>query len=224
MYNLFVKDFFLVKKHLWIAVFYSFLIFFMFNGRGIESQTFVYTMGITMIGYTLIMYITAYDDKNNSDILLNSLPVSKFTIVLSRYLSIFIFSLIGAVSMIVAGAVLKSIGIIDLVRPMKLEDYIGALTALCTIGFIYLPIYYKIGYVKAKMFNLLLFAAIGFGIPMLINTLLSNVPKPLWIDESVRFIISQSDLIIGIALLVFIFLLGIVSCFISLMFYKRREF
>lgn len=223
MYNLFVKDFYLIRKHLWIGFFYSFLLFFMFSPQAFEIQGMVYTMGITMIGYTMIMYTTAYDDKNNSEVLLNSLPISRAKIILARYLSILIFIIIGTINMFLAGLILKSIRIIDVSRMMKLQDFIGAVVGLSILSFLYLPTYFKFGYVKAKMFNLLLFA-IGFGGPVIMRNFFAGAQKPLWIDKAVEFFTTQSSFTISLFLLVIVGVIGAISYGVSLMVYSRREF
>jgi len=223
MYNLFLKDFYLVRKHLWIAMFYSFMMFFIFNSQIPEVQGTVYAVGTTMIGYTMIMYSTAYDDKNNSEVLLNSLPISRNKIVLSKYISIFVFAIVGILSMTISGFVLKSLGLLNVSRMLKLEDVIGAITGLCFITFLYLPIYFKYGYIKAKMFNLILFA-IAFGGPMLIGRALKGLEKPLWIDKFIKYLGSQSDIEIGLFIMIIIITLGLISFGFSIMAYGKREF
>ncbi len=106
---------------------------------------------------------------------------------------------------------------------MKIEYFIGALVGLSILSFLYLPTYYKFGYLKAKMFNLLLFA-VAFGVPVILKSLLNENQKPLWIDKAVAYITSQSDLIIGVFLLVFILIGGVASYGVSLMVYSKREF
>jgi len=223
MINLLIKDFYLIKKHLWIGFFYSFMMFFIFSPQVFEVQGMVYVMGMTMIGYTMLMYTTAYDDKNNSEILLNSLPISRKEIVLSRYLSVIIFAIIGAFNMLIAGFVMNQLNVFGIRRLMEIEDFFGALIGLCILSFLYLPTYFKFGYLKAKMFNLFLFA-IAFGAPIIIRNLIQSFEKPLWIDDFVIFIETQSDIILSIALLVLLLVIGFISYSFSIMVYRKREF
>ncbi|WP_053956427.1 ABC-2 transporter permease [Inediibacterium massiliense] len=223
MYNLFVKDFYLIKKRVKFIIFYGFIMFFIFNAQGNHDHSMAYTAGICMVGYTMMMYTTAYDDKNNSEVLLNSLPISRSNIVLSRYLSIFIFAGVGVLSMMIAGFILKSFHLLHVSKMIEFEDLFGAIFALCFISFLYLPIYFKYGYIKAKMFNLILFA-IAFGVPMLIGTLLKETQKPLWIDKGIQFLSNQTDFVVGLFFIMVIITLGIISFAFSIMIYKRREF
>lgn len=223
MNSLLLKDFFLLKKHLWFALFYSFIMFFIFGFQVSNVQGMIYSIGATMISYTMLMYTTAYDDKNNSEVLINSLPLSRNKIVLSRYVSIFIFIVIGISSMVVAGYVLKTIEIIKVSWILRSEDILGAILGSSFISFLYLPAYYKFGYVKAKFFNLLLFA-VAFGLPMIIGTYLKGIEKPPWVDQLIANLISQSDFIIGLYIIIFTIILGLISYQLSITVYKKREF
>lgn len=221
MYNLYVKDFYLVRKRLWVAMFYSFMLLILFSSQG--SQGIIYSVGTVMIGYTMIMYITAYDDKNNSEVLLNSLPVSRGTIVLARYLSVFAFAIIGVFSMALAGFLLKSFGVLNISRILRLEDFIGAVAGLSIIAFLYLPAYFKYGYIKAKMFNLIFFI-IGFGGPMLSRRLLKGPEKPMWIDKLIDYLTSQSEFVVGLLIIAIIIIFGLASLGLSMAAYRKREF
>lgn len=225
MYNLFLKDFYLIKKHLWFAMLYAFMVFFIFNHQGTEVvQGMSYFIGVTMIGYTMMISITAYEDKNNSEIILNSLPISRSKIVISRYLSILVLAITGILSMTVARIVLRSLKLINSGNSTLGFNYVIAPVAgLCVILFIYLPIYFKYGYMKAKMFNLVLFA-VGFGGPMLIRTIFKELEKPLWIDQFASYLTSQSELTMGLFFIITIMILGLVSLMYSIVSYGKREF
>ncbi|WP_432409381.1 ABC-2 transporter permease [Wukongibacter sp. M2B1] len=225
MYNLFLKDFYLIKKHLWFIMLYGFIIFFLFNIQGEDvAQGLSYSVGITIIGYTLMMYITAYDDKNNSEVFLNSLPISRSKIVFSRYLSILVFATIGILSMTIVGFVLKSFKLINSWNGViGFNDLIISSVGLCIVSFLYLPTYFKYGYIKAKIFNWILFA-VGFGGPMLIKGFLKDLEKPLWIDVFIKYLNSQSEFTIGLLIMISIMILGLVSLVCSIIIYKKREF
>ncbi|SHK16547.1 ABC-2 family transporter protein [Caminicella sporogenes DSM 14501] len=223
MFNLFLKDFYLIRKHLWVAMFYSFMMFFLFSSHESELYGMIYSIGTTMIGYTMIMYTTAYDDKNNSEVFLNSLPISRSKIVLSRYISIFMFIIIGVISMMIASFVLKSFNILNISRMFKFHDFVNALIGLCCISFLYLPVYFKYGYVKAKMFNLILFA-IGFGGPMLIKNILRFTKKPLWLDKFIMYLHLAPKSVINLLFIIAVVILGLISFSISSIIYRKREF
>lgn len=221
MYNLLVKDFHLIKKHLWISVFHSFMIFILL--QSIRNAEIIYSMGIVMIGYTMTIYTTAYDDKNESEVIINSLPTSRVQIVFTRYISVFLFAILGMVSMVFAGFILSSFNIMNINSGIKFESIIGGVVGLSIIAFLYLPTYFKYGYIKAKLFNLILFA-VAFGGPMLFKRLLSNQEKPLWIDKLIIYLNSQSEFVINLIFIGAIIVMGLISFTISMAIYKKREF
>lgn len=229
MYNLLVKDLYLIKKHLWVPIFYSFIIFILFSTQNIENQAVVYSKGVAysigtvMIGYTMIMYTTAYDDKNNSEVILNSLPLSRITIVLSRYLSVFIFGIIGMLSMVLAGFILNSLNILNISTEMMTKSFIGGVVGLGGITFLYLPIYFKFGYIKARMFNMVFFIIIFAG-PMIIGKFLDKSEKPLWINKLIEYLASQPDYIISLFIVGIAIMMGVISIIFSINMYRKREF
>lgn len=221
MFNLLLKDLYLIRKHLWITVFYSFMTFIIL--QGIKNTEIVYSMGIVMIGYTMTIYTTAYDDKNDSEVILNSLPTSRFQIVFSRYISVILFAVLGMSAMILAGFILGSFNIMNINSGIKFESIIGGLVGLSIIAFLYLPTYFRYGYIKAKLFNLIFFA-MAFGGPMLFKRLLSNQEKPLWIDKLIIYLNSQSEFVINLIFIGTIIVMGLISFTISMTIYKKREF
>lgn len=221
MYNLLVKDLYLIKKHLWVTVFYSFITFILLHG--IRDAEIVYSIGIVMIGYTMTIYTTAYDDKNDSEVILNSLPTSRFQIVFTRYISVFLFAVLGVVTMIFAGFILSSFNIMNIDSGIKFDSIIGGVVGLSVIAFLYLPTYFKYGCIKAKLFNLIFFA-MAFGGPMLVKRFLSNREKPLWMDKLIIYLNSQNEFVISLIFIGATIVMGLISFAISMIIYNKREF
>ncbi len=221
MLNLLKKDLYLLKKHYWFVIIYGFFMFIVFNNP--VFKYLVYPSGISIIAYMLLMYSTYYDDKNNSDVMINSLPIKKSHIVAARYLSVFMFIIVGIIIMAFSGLLFTYLNIFDPPRLINFIDVIGALCGLGFITFTYLPIYFKFGYIKAKFFNLAIFGIV-FVLPMTLTKLIKTTDKPKWVDDIVIFINNQSDYVIITYIVSFILLLGIVSFILSTNFYKKREF
>lgn len=221
MDKLLIKDFMIMKKHLWIAIVYSGIVFFMF--RNPQTYVMVYAMGITMIAYIMIMYVTAYDDKNNSEVILNSLPISREKIVISRYVSVFLSVLISIISMAVMGYAFQRLNILEGVRLIRVIDIISALIAVGVISFLFLPIYFKFGYIKAKMFNLLVFA-ICFAGPSVARKMFGNIKKPQWVENFANYVNNGSAVTAGMVFLGGMLILGLISLTVSIYIYKRRDF
>lgn len=73
MLNLIKKDFCVQKKTFLLAVFYSAFVFVAFH----TMRQAAYIMGSLAIAYLFIMNANYADDKNRSEILINSLPIDK---------------------------------------------------------------------------------------------------------------------------------------------------
>jgi len=73
------------------------------------------------------------------------------------------------------------------------------------------------------MFNLLLFV-VAFSLPMIIRAYMKEIEKPPWVDEVVASLVSHSNLVISLSLLLFIVILGLISYLLSIIAYKKREF
>ena len=81
MITLVLKDLLLQKKILTTMFIYVFIFSFAFRSLGEYQPVAI----ITGVSYMLVMFAGAWEDKNNADRLWNSLPVSKWQIVGSKY-------------------------------------------------------------------------------------------------------------------------------------------
>jgi len=96
MLNLIIKDMIIQKKTFLYVLLYSVFISFAFSSLK-PIGVGLYVLNPVITTYFLITYALIYDDKNKSEIILNSLPLSRVDIVISKYISIFVFAAIGIV-------------------------------------------------------------------------------------------------------------------------------
>lgn len=219
MFNLIFKDILIQRKSLLFGVIYVFVLILCFQDTGI---TMFLTSAIGF-SYMMIQSACAYDDKNKSDILLNSLPISRNTIVVSKYVSAFVFSGISIVVYSLLTVIINLLKLPIKVSPITLEGVIGILFAIVLMCGIYFPVYFKIGYIKSKVYNFILIFGILFLTTTLLPAILGNKSKVI-IQILTKFFSSQSDLIIAIKMLILIILFFSISCMISLNIYRKREF
>lgn len=221
MLRLVCKDILIQKKTVSILLLYVLLMMFLFQGSG--SANSILVGFVTAITYTMAMTSFAYDEKNKAEIMLNSLPISRWMIVLARYLSLFIFALINVTVFWAATMVTKAMGLFPTVLVLNIET---ALTFLVSIGLlcaIYFPIFFKVGYIKAKTFNFILFFMIFIGIFGLRDFMTARTPSP-WLAKSLIFLANQSELYIGLMVVCGTMLLLTGSYLLSVRFYAKREF
>lgn len=150
MYNLIVKDLILMKKML--LMLFGFAIFFSLLGN---PPTF----SMCLIGLFLITGTGHFEDRNQSHIMLNSLPLSRKQIISSKYVGAIVSALF---------AILLTVSIqfiFDLFIPQPLADLrellVGMMVILMMAAFYY-PILYKFGvkFVRMIVFSIFFFVII----------------------------------------------------------------
>ena len=173
--------------------------------------------------YLLIQYSFAYDDKNKSEIMLNSLPISRKDIVLAKYLSVLLYIGLATVAYMFATLVIKMINIPLNVQFLSLQTISISFFIVSLMASFYLPVVLKYGYLKSKMFNIVMFLLFFF-IPMGIISLNQKPGFSLSVNMSLKDAISWSNWQITLLVIGFSLLMMCVSCFISINIYNNREF
>jgi hypothetical protein len=209
-----IKPYFTVKNLLIYAVMALFLT--------TMSENPASGMGVgVMLGTMFMGYPFALSEKSNMDALYATLSVNRKTVVLGRY----IFALLLNVCAILLSAGMGTVG------QFALNAYRGTtgtgdafaaffvLFALfLLIQAIQLPIFFKIGYTKAKFLSIIPFIAIMVGYISVLKLPSDNGRLSGFLTSILEsgFIIP----IIAVTLLIVVF----ISYRLSLAFYRKREF
>lgn len=217
MYHLILKDLLIQKKT--VAVSFVYILFFIF----VFQQEGSYVSAIVAFTYMLAMTACAYDDKNNSDIMVNSLPIRRTQVVLAKYLSVYVYMAMGTIAYVLIIALIRNAGISVTTYPITLENFVGALMAVTLMMGIYFPIFFKLGYIKSKFLPFVLFVAFFAGISALGKLVEESLHQP-WAQGVYRFLTSQSDTTAPLMLLAGVLVLTLISYSLSLQFYRNREF
>lgn len=213
MYNLLLKDILIQKKTIGITILISIVYTFMLK----NNISVLFTMYVFMFSYIFIFTACSYDDK--SEKMMNSLPVKRIDIVLSKYASIFLFLIISFAIFIFVVLILKITGLIHTGSFITLKKILEASFGVILLSSIYFPIYFKFGYSKTKYINVGIFALIFF-----VVSFLSQKAGKYNIDGFIQNLNSMPEwgLYTGVILIAFIILL--ISFVISYFAYKNREF
>ena len=219
MLNLILKDLLVQKKSMLFAFGYCFFLVFAFQGLDGTAPV----GAATAVVHLLIQYSFAHEDKNKSEIMLNSLPISRKDIVIAKYLSIFLYIGLAMVAYMLATLIVMAIKIPVKVHFLSIENITTTLFIVSLMTSSYLPVVFKLGYLKAKMFNIVMFLLFFF-IPMGLLSLSQNPEFALSISKTLDGFANWSDwqiatLIAGISLLMMF-----ISCCISIRIYNNREF
>jgi hypothetical protein len=221
MINLILKDILILKKIFLIAVFYG--IFSVIAFTGSMTARGAYMFGGISIAYLLILYSNGYDEKSKSEIIINSLPVRKDSIVIAKYAAVLLFFILGVVITGISGAVITTFNIIPGMRFIKLSDVLGVFISTGLMYSVYYPLYFKYGSLKLKVFNIMLYMLFLF-VPNIIVSMIEENPNnnialkiisifqrnPAWMLQTF------TTIVIMIAL--------IVSMEISIKIYRNKEF
>jgi ABC-2 type transport system permease protein len=213
MLNLVKKDVALTKKTMLFGFIYAAIFAFAFREAA-------FTAGTIMLTYMLMLTSCAYDDKNRADLMLNSLPVERSTIVVAKYVSILVYAAVACVECALVSLLIRLSGIPLAVQGFNTESFVAMLAVACGFAGVFYPIFFKFGYMKTRFLNVLLFAgffAIG-GVLLLTmggddpfkNITVALESQPDWAIASVL-----AGAMLGFMLL---------SYMLSVRFYKRREF
>lgn len=219
MFSLIIKDVLIQKKQLIFGIAYLAFVLVAFQGMG-EAML---PMGLVAVTYMLSMTACAYEEKNKSDLLLNSLPIKRVNIVASKYLSVLIYAVMGILAYIAMITIINLLNMPLKTYPLSLEILIGSLAAVCLMTGIWFPIYFKFGYMKMRVANFVLFFLFFFG-SSLMTQFIKSKQDSLWVKNIISFFDTKSDITIALLFLVIIALYMLLSFLLSVWFYNKREF
>lgn len=210
MLGLMKRDLLVQRKRLWAVILYCVGGPLVFRGMGQGALVAV----VVAVQYMLLLTAFAYDDKYKVDATLASLPLSRDPLVIVRYLEVPLLALFAMLGyMLVTG-----IG-----RPWMEGMFptgwvlpAAALFATSLMSSLYMPVIYKVGYVKARIFNMVIFMACLFVPSFAVTAVMgSNTPPPPWL-------VNMPENTAAVALLLASVLILAVSCRISLRIFRTK--
>jgi len=220
MLNLILKDILVQKRTIIFAFLYSIFIFFVFS-RPPFSQL-IYSMGAVAISYIFIITALQADFKNNTIIIINSLPVKRSEIVVSKYLSLFVYIAISFSLLVIVGLLIKVSPLPFDVRYPGLYDLVITFLSVGILISVYIPVYFKTGGRWVQILNILLFMFIFFFPSTLLNYFVEEQDQSLVISI-VRYSSENMLLVYLIAVIATLLILA-VSFKCSQRIYLKRDF
>lgn len=156
MLRLVYKDFMLIKKSAFFLLIFS--LYFDFMGlRSPSLSGIVYILGMALFAYIFMLYANGYDDKNKGEIIFNSMPVKRSSLVLGKYLDIIFFIIFAGIIFMASSEIMKVLFAASSVnitgRSALISDAVYALTALGIYFSLYFPFYFKLGGLRLQAFN-----------------------------------------------------------------------
>jgi ABC-2 type transport system permease protein len=221
MIHLLKKDLLIQKKSFLFFFVFSFFMFIIFNDP--EFNSVIYIMGMIIAVYIFLFTASMEDEKNRSEIILNSLPLPRSRLVLAKYLSVLVYILIGAVFLGIVG-LLFQLPVIPLTpRLLSITDMLIAGFIISIYVSIYFPLQFRFGASTLRLFNVIFFLFFFF-----IPRYLSNLYLAHEEAEAVRFLqsflLEHSPLTPAAIAGIFALLLLTGSFLLSRRIYLHREF
>jgi len=209
MYQLIFKDVLLLKKILLLVL--GFIVFFLF----LENPP---SFAIALAGFIYISNSGSFDNLSHSDLMWNSLPISRNKIVSAKYISILIFGLfVKGVVTVLQGLLYYTFKMYEQPFPEASQLAIGFVSILI-VASIYYPIFYKFGEKYARI--LMMITVLG-------TVVLGNI---VWffvkskVENVLQFLSQYSYdqvLVVGIVATLIIF---VSSWLLSIRIYKAKDF
>ena len=191
-----------------------FLLFNLLNGMGIGIvATFIF-----VLVYGIVSRNEYYEDKNGGYMMLKTLPIKPYKIVISKFITAIILSVIGAIFSYVFISVYTRSFILDDVT--KLMILAGVSVSLLFSGFLYILVY-KVGATRAINVSRILFFAIFFLTPLLISYTVKNVSKSKNFDmNTINAFINNLN---GLKILSFVLVIYIGMMLISISIFEKKK-
>lgn len=215
MINLIKKDLAITFSKKNAAIFLAYCLFIITVIDTFSSDN-IYILIISTIAYFLVSESFIYDERTKGEYIINSLPVKREEIVLSRYLSLIFYISAATVFAAAIGALtaLMNIGNIRFINMNVIKKvFISNIVMISLI----LPLFYKFGYRTIKIIYLLIYMLFFSFITSFPNIITLNFVKDL-----MTFIQTNKCLINILSIIILIFLV-IISITISLQVYRKKD-
>ncbi|QGU95744.1 hypothetical protein GOM49_12160 [Clostridium bovifaecis] len=215
MLNLIKKDFAITFNKKTAAIFLAYCLFIITIMDTLSSDN-IYILIITTIAYFLASESFIYDEKTRGEYIINSLPVKREEVVISRYFSLLIYILAATVFAAVLGSIaaLTNIGNIRFINMNVVKKVLVSNIIMISLAS---PLFYKFGYKTIKIFYLLIY--------MSFFSLLTAIPEIITLNFVKKLIIfiEINRGLLSILSIVVLTCLVILSMVISLRVYERKD-
>jgi len=213
-------DFITIKPYLTWKALLVLIAIFVFVCYGTKEVTFLITMAM-MYSITFASYPFAMEERNSIDMLYATLPITKRNIVKGRYIFTLTLNLVMMLLAFIVSILILNLFNIDFDVKGGLWTCIFSFVIFSLLESIQLPLYFKLGYSKAKILVYLpfvVFSAIVFFIALKakegkVAEFFENIS--IWFDAN-KFYTFLFGLIIWLAIMFF-------SLSLSSRFYEKRE-
>ncbi len=162
---------------------------------------------------TMIVSTFSYDDLNKWDSYVLTMPIKRNDIVLSKYLTMLIFSFIGALVSLIVSVIIGYFKNTLVLNETLLINALILSVSVC-FGSLILPLVYKFGTERARLLIILCFLVPTLAL-LAFKSILENISSPISIEIIFNTLVYSIPFIA-----IFLF---VVSYFISSKIYSKKE-
>jgi ABC-2 type transport system permease protein len=219
MYSLLLKDILLNWKRLPVQILFG-IFYAMFLS---QNMTNVYIGICVMLSVLLLQITVAYDEMNKAEVFINSLPIPRYKVVLARYLSVlfYIIIILGIYGLITS--LLSLLGIPIQIDKLQLEGVATVIFTTYLMASIFLPVYYRFGYIKARIYYIA-FIIVSFSLPTIFIASINENFAPESLQKIFSWLNSLQPISVFSGVILLTLLIVGLSYLLSVRFYRRREF
>lgn len=197
IYNLFKKDFLLIKKYL-LTIFAFIVVAPIFISYRVpvfqQSGDVIYSALVLMITFMVYHTVSMEEMKQKGEIYLRITPVSINKFIIAKYFMVtFTFILTTVLFLILTHVPGLTVGKVDIKNVLLIfvliEIFFG----------IYIPLTFKFGYVKLQIISAGIIFISPFVVPLIINYFGDNIPLISNIENSTIWMITSLSLLMTCA-------------------------
>ncbi len=219
MWNLVIKDILLQKRSLGFTLFFLILIFYVFSSNQSISGS-MYVVGAIGLYYIYSVRVAYAEFKNNTEVILLSLPVTRLDVVVAKYFSLLANAGLAILLMGALGAVSS---LFLHIRYLNWSDVAAVFMIIGLMGAVTIPVYAKFGVQWGRIVNLFLFMAIVFSAHDVINYLGQVQPGQAGLGLLVTLVSQHSWLPVALTLALLLFILG-ASYLVTFRLYLNKDY
>lgn len=187
--------------------------------EGIFMSKVIYGYGIFFMVFIYSMMSTQYSMKNRTDIVINSLPITRYDVVRAKYITVILYMLFGALVVFISSNIAVRIFPNSLTNSNAILQNMLLNIGLSLIFFsVYLVFqFYNID--KIQIFNAIFYMLFILA-PNLLKRFIPNIVDAKWINKLSSMNLNKISLIlVGIGIILYL-----ISMEISKQIYKWKEF
>lgn len=218
MLNLVYKEFITQRRTALVAIFYSLFMMFVFNDS--EFRNYIYVVVATGISYIFILNGITFDERNKVDILLNSMPLERKSIIGAKYLSFIMISVLAFLISFSEGMLINATSLMQYSFPnFEFAQLTNALFAISLLVGIIYPLYLKFGIEKTRIYNIIIFVSL-FILPKMLKENLDVSKDNQWL----AYISTMTENTIVAAMFAIALIFFYISYAVSRKIYENKEF